>query len=228
MPCNSLRPSTSRTLPFALIINDSHSRLTALSLYFLHRKVMDEREEKGLNLLALGTFSRASDICSAILMVHESRWWRYTRIIDTLYPEDHYDLDSRRKKTAQRASSLRGLRSHRRYEYWRVRLCCACKIDIWALTLSTFTHSLIALMLGRLRMSVDDAIQAYAKLSKKVFSQTKNGLAPDGRYKASNLEDAVKTIIKEHGDDTKVEIVDSRSGDGVCSTYVPKSYISFL
>lgn len=99
-----------------------------------------------------------------------------------------------------------------------MRLCRVSKIDIWALTLSAFTHSLIALMLGRLRMSVDDAIQAYAKLSKKVFSQTKRGLAPDGRYKASNLEDAVKTILKEFGADTKAGIVDSRSGDGVCPT----------
>lgn len=95
---------------------------------------------------------------------------------------------------------------------------CAVRSIFGRLRAPTFTHSLIALMLGRLRMSMDDAIQAYAKLSKKVFSQTKNGLAPDGRYKASNLEDAVKTILQEYGADTKTGIVDSRSGDGVCPT----------
>ncbi|EIM79535.1 FabD/lysophospholipase-like protein, partial [Stereum hirsutum FP-91666 SS1] len=53
--------------------------------------------------------------------------------------------------------------------------------EVFDLIGGTSTGGLIALMLGRLRMSVDDAIRAYAKLSKKVFSQTKTGLAPNGR-----------------------------------------------
>ncbi|EIM79527.1 FabD/lysophospholipase-like protein [Stereum hirsutum FP-91666 SS1] len=171
--------STSKTLPFALIINDSHSRLTVLSLYFLHRKVMDEREEKGLNLLALDGggirgLSTLFILKSIMISIQDEK-----KLPTEPLPCEVFDLIG-----------------------------------------GTSTGGLIALMLGRLRMSVDDAIQAYAKLSKKVFSQTKNGLAPDGRYKASNLEDAVKTIVKEYGDDSMAGIVDSRSGDGVCRTVV--------
>jgi hypothetical protein len=53
---------------------------------------------------------------------------------------------------------------------------------------------LIALMLGRLRMSVDDAIAAYAKLAKEVFSDIKPK-GHEGRFKTSKLENAIKQIV---------------------------------
>ena len=56
-------------------------------------------------------------------------------------------------------------------------------------------------MLGRLRMSLDECIAEYADLSKKVFSERKHGASKE-MFKASNLEAAVKGVIKKKlGDD---------------------------
>ena len=58
-------------------------------------------------------------------------------------------------------------------------------------------------MLGRLQMDIEPCIEAYSKLSCRVFS--KKGLPVDlwgriqGRYKASELEDAIKDIVKASG-----------------------------
>ena len=55
-------------------------------------------------------------------------------------------------------------------------------------------------MLGRLQMDIQECIDAYSELSRRVFS--KKGLPVDlrghiqGRYKASVLESAIKDIIK--------------------------------
>ncbi|KAJ7878236.1 FabD/lysophospholipase-like protein, partial [Mycena leptocephala] len=61
----------------------------------------------------------------------------------------------------------------------------------------TSTGGLIALMLGRLRMSVKDAVKAYGELSKEVFSDVKSQ-GSDGRFKASKLEKAIKGIVGSH------------------------------
>ena len=58
-------------------------------------------------------------------------------------------------------------------------------------------------MLGRLQMDIESCIDAYSELSSDIFS--KKGLPVDfrgnikGKYKASELEKAVKRIIKNSG-----------------------------
>ena len=66
-------------------------------------------------------------------------------------------------------------------------------------------HRLIALLLGRLRLSVPEAIDKYRLLAKQVFSDKKSG-GKDGCFKASSLERAIKDAIEEklgkgHADD---------------------------
>lgn len=56
-------------------------------------------------------------------------------------------------------------------------------------------HRIIALFLGRLRMSVDEAILAYTSLSEQVFSDTK--WVGKQKYKSSKLEEVLKDIIRE-------------------------------
>jgi hypothetical protein len=54
---------------------------------------------------------------------------------------------------------------------------------------------LIALLLGRLRLSVADAIEQYRLLASRVFSDTKL-FYKDGKFKASNLEKAIKDVVE--------------------------------
>ncbi|KAK3203447.1 hypothetical protein GRF29_112g1348125 [Pseudopithomyces chartarum] len=66
----------------------------------------------------------------------------------------------------------------------------------------TSTGGLIAMMLGRMKMSVDDCIEAYIELSDQVFR--KKRFLPlrmtgkvQGRFDSKVLEDAVKTYLRE-------------------------------
>jgi len=55
---------------------------------------------------------------------------------------------------------------------------------------------IIALMLGRLRMDVETAIDSYNSLGQQVFSEQKRWLG-DGRFKATNLEEAIKSLVRD-------------------------------
>jgi hypothetical protein len=54
---------------------------------------------------------------------------------------------------------------------------------------------LIALLLGRLRLSVAEAIDKYRQLAKDVFSDRKLWVK-DGKFKASKLEKAIKDVVE--------------------------------
>ncbi|KAJ7857864.1 FabD/lysophospholipase-like protein, partial [Mycena leptocephala] len=83
----------------------------------------------------------------------------------------------------------------------------------------TSTGGLIALMLGRLRMSVKDVVKAYGELSKEVFSDVKSQ-GSDGRFKASKLEKAIKGIVGTHSasQDPEEGMEDTR--ENPCKTFV--------
>ena len=55
---------------------------------------------------------------------------------------------------------------------------------------------IIALMLGRLGMSVEKVVKCYGTLVRTVFSDVKQ-TGGDGRFKATKLEKAIKEIVKE-------------------------------
>ena len=77
-------------------------------------------------------------------------------------------------------------------------------------------------MLGRLQMDVQPCIDAYSELSRRIFS--KKGIPVDwrgninGRYKASELEDAVKKIVKDSGLPEDAPLNDGK--DRGCRVYV--------
>ena len=50
-------------------------------------------------------------------------------------------------------------------------------------------------MLGRLKMDVDTAIDAYNNLAQQVFSDRKRWLG-DGRFKATKLEEVFKSVVQ--------------------------------
>ena len=73
-------------------------------------------------------------------------------------------------------------------------------------------------MLGRLRMTVDDAIKAYQQLAEKVFSDVK-WTTSDGKFKATELEKAIKEIVKSNteNEDSETRLLDD---DTSCKVYV--------
>ncbi|KIW15832.1 hypothetical protein PV08_05882 [Exophiala spinifera] len=77
--------------------------------------------------------------------------------------------------------------------------------EIFDLIGGTSTGGLIAIMLGRLEMSVDECIDAYKELMKTVFEKKKNRFAIGifgqikSRFSSKTLEKAVKGVIKKRG-----------------------------
>jgi hypothetical protein len=73
-------------------------------------------------------------------------------------------------------------------------------------------------MLGRLRLPVDKAIEAYGYFAEKVFSDKKL-FWKDGMFKASNLEKEIRAIIKKSLKDPNARMLDPRPSSEVCKTY---------
>ena len=83
---------------------------------------------------------------------------------------------------------------------------------------------LIVLMLGRLRMTVDDAIEAYQQLAREVFSDPKRTTG-DGKFKATVLEKVFKGIVESKTGDAGTSLLD----DSVtCKVYVSLPFCSTL
>ncbi|KAF8544998.1 FabD lysophospholipase-like protein, partial [Trichophaea hybrida] len=83
----------------------------------------------------------------------------------------------------------------------------------------TSTGGLIAIMLGRLRMSTKEALDEYNKLAGYVFGERKWAFQ-DGYFKATRLEEAIKKIIQKYAPDGDTgEMLESRD-DSVCKSFV--------
>ena len=55
---------------------------------------------------------------------------------------------------------------------------------------------LVALLLGRLRLSVPKAKEIFARMSEEIFSEQKPKWK-DGRFKATKLENSIKNVLRE-------------------------------
>jgi patatin-like phospholipase/acyl hydrolase len=86
----------------------------------------------------------------------------------------------------------------------------------------TSTGGLIAIMLGRLRMTVDDCIDAYTSLSDKVFEKKSHRVTVkgklQGRFDTAELERAVKQILVDRSFNKDALLKDSP--DAPCKVYV--------
>ena len=98
--------------------------------------------------------------------------------------------------------------------------------EVFDVICGTSTGGLIALMLGRLRMSVDEAIKCYKDLSKDVFGKTRSFpglgmLIGRSMYDASILEKGVKEIVARYEqDNSDALLMDVRAREHVCHTFV--------
>jgi len=73
-------------------------------------------------------------------------------------------------------------------------------------------------MLGRLRMSTQEAIDEYVDLAEHIFKE-KKFKTQDGLFKATRLKEATQKIINKYGghDDPEEEMMDIRD-DSTCKT----------
>jgi len=83
----------------------------------------------------------------------------------------------------------------------------------------TGTGGLIAIMLGRLRMSVPQAIAQYANLAENVFSEMTPKFTQYGPFKASKLENAIKGVVNSFTSDDG-RMLDPLPAHDVCKTFV--------
>lgn len=93
--------------------------------------------------------------------------------------------------------------------------------DYFDMICGTSTGGLIALMLGRMGLSVDEAIAAYDELSPRIFSKVHHRLTlkgkVQGRFNHEALEAGVKTLLINKGFDADALLKDSLE-QGACKT----------
>ncbi|XP_006463282.1 hypothetical protein AGABI2DRAFT_74034, partial [Agaricus bisporus var. bisporus H97] len=90
--------------------------------------------------------------------------------------------------------------------------------DYFDLIGGTSTGGIIALMLGRLRMDVDTALTQYDDLAKQVFSAMKPWPWGDGKFRATTLEAAMKSVVKNVTGDSESSLLEGDQAR-VCRTF---------
>ncbi|EIW81559.1 FabD lysophospholipase-like protein [Coniophora puteana RWD-64-598 SS2] len=92
--------------------------------------------------------------------------------------------------------------------------------DYFDLVGGSGTGGLIALMLGRLRMSVDDAIATFETFVKDVYEHGRKRFG-EGKFKATTLELAAKAIVANVLSDANVRMLaDTTTNDNACNVFV--------
>jgi hypothetical protein len=84
------------------------------------------------------------------------------------------------------------------------------------LMLSFAKPSLIAIMLGRLRMATDEAMDWFQEITTLVFSRKK--FWGDGAFKATNLEQVIGRMAAKHAGSVNARLIDRSLTDGGCKT----------
>ncbi|KAJ5633313.1 FabD/lysophospholipase-like protein [Penicillium lividum] len=73
--------------------------------------------------------------------------------------------------------------------------------DYFDLIGGTSTGGIIAILLGRLGLTVDECITAYRKVAKQTFTPKRTSFlpaAPKGAFSEKSLEDSIKEIVREY------------------------------
>ncbi|KAH3957851.1 hypothetical protein HBI62_038030 [Parastagonospora nodorum] len=86
----------------------------------------------------------------------------------------------------------------------------------------TSTGGLSAIMLGRLRMSVDQCVRNYPDMVTKIFDKKRLQIKgwPKAKYSATGLETTIKEIVRTRNGKDKDRYVNFKSPDDLCKTFV--------
>ncbi|KIJ40903.1 hypothetical protein M422DRAFT_60526 [Sphaerobolus stellatus SS14] len=96
--------------------------------------------------------------------------------------------------------------------------------DYFDMIAGTSTGGLVAIMLGRLRMTIAQCMEAYDTLSRSIFDASMlqkagNANSSGARYSPKGLEDAIKAIVKTYGSAKDGEEIMRDTQDG-CKVFV--------
>lgn len=92
--------------------------------------------------------------------------------------------------------------------------------DVFDFVTGTSTGGLIAIMLGKLGMTLTESIQAYHDLSQEIFARKHfrgkitHGLAPT-KYHGSHLEGCIKGLIQRKGLSADIPMVSCDNSDSI-------------
>ena len=94
--------------------------------------------------------------------------------------------------------------------------------DYFHMICGTSTGGLIALMLGRMRLSIDKCIEAYSEMSPHIFTHLHHRVnllngQTQGRFDHEALERGVKSVLVSHGFDPD-ELLKDNLAVGSCKT----------
>lgn len=73
--------------------------------------------------------------------------------------------------------------------------------------------SLIAIMLGRLRMSIEETVQAYEMLSERIFSKKSvlSKIYKKSRFDTELFTSIIQAVIREKVGDSHAKLIDNRA-----------------
>ncbi|KAK0447477.1 FabD/lysophospholipase-like protein [Desarmillaria tabescens] len=81
----------------------------------------------------------------------------------------------------------------------------------------TSTGGLIAIMLGRLKMSTEEALQSYDRISSAVFTaENRKPFYSDGKFKATTLEKEIKNVVRQAGCSDDQKLLDPNAKGNAC------------
>jgi patatin-like phospholipase/acyl hydrolase len=106
--------------------------------------------------------------------------------------------------------------------------------DVFDLIVGTSTGGLIAVMLGQLRMTVDECIQCYEAVGERVFGKPPSfgpvgkllkGATSSALYSIEKLQDEIKNIVEGRG--LLIDAPFEGDGEPNCKVYVPMRRTNF-
>ena len=100
--------------------------------------------------------------------------------------------------------------------------------DYFDLIGGTSTGGLIAILLGRLRLSVEDALTEYGTIGQEVFSKKKSK-GHEVTFYATALQKAIKSVVRRYGNDSgtaseDLKLFDDGNGSSQCRVSVTSSF----
>ena len=187
---------TLKASSFIIIISNSFILLTwhLLALFIMVR---------GINILSLGKRSSHTSSTWQIavpksIKLTAKRWWWDSWCISPVDLRSNHGESPRLERFRADTSTLRLFRSDWRHEYRRVYTEMAEGFGMKFTYIYMFR--IIAIMLGRLGMSVHECLNAYKKMAQKAFTPKHRihlPAVPSGAFSATALEGAIKAVIKE-------------------------------